>query len=69
MEDRITELETRLEFQDQTIAHLSDELAAQQQEIAQLSKTLNLLIAQFSQQGFDALDMIDEKDEPPPPHY
>lgn len=69
VEDRITELETRLEFQDETIAHLNDELVAQQQDIARLSKTLNLVVDQFSKQGFDVLDMMDEKDEPPPPHY
>ena len=69
VEDRITELETRLEFQDETIAHLNDELVAQQQDITRLNKTLNLVVDQFSKQGFDVLDMIDEKDEPPPPHY
>lgn len=69
VEDRITELETRLEFQDETITHLNNELVAQQQDIARLSKTLNLVIDQFSKQGFDVLDMMDEKDEPPPPHY
>jgi SlyX protein len=69
VEDRMTELETRLEFQDETIARLNDELVAQQQDITRLTKTMALMIDQFSKQGFDVLDMMDEKDEPPPPHY
>jgi SlyX protein len=72
VEDRMTELETRLEFQDETIARLNDELVAQQQDITRLTKTMTLMIDQFSKQGsnmMDVLDMVDEKDEPPPPHY
>ncbi len=69
-EDRITELESRLEFQDETIARLNDELVLQQQRVFQMDKTLQMLVNQFKAKVFEADNpMMDTQDEPPPPHY
>ena len=62
---RISELETRLEFQDDTIAQLNAALVAQQKKLFDLEKTLQLLAQQLREQTPDAPLSI----EPPPPHY
>ena len=66
LEERITHLETRLEFQDHTIATLNDELVAHQRTIATLSKQVELLAKRLPEK--DALEH-DPESEPPPPHY
>ena len=62
---RISELESRLEFQDETIARLNDALVAQQNRLDQLEKR--------QQQLIEHLKSAQAKDnpgtEPPPPHY
>lgn len=63
---RITELETRLEFQDETVAKLNDALVVQQQKYFELEKKLTLLIARLQENNFE---LMDAQDEPPPPHY
>ena len=63
---RITELETRLEFQDETIAKLNDALVIQQKTYFELDKTVKLLIGQLRERLQDA-PLAGE--EPPPPHY
>ena len=68
IEARVTELETRLEFQDETIARLNDELVVHQQKIAALEKTLDKLIERL-RAGPEALPDADPTSEPPPPHY
>ena len=68
--DRIAELETRLEFQDETLARLNDELVLQQQRVFQLDKTLKLLINQLQEKSLHIDHSIaDPEDETPPPHY
>ena len=62
-EDRLNDLETRLAFQDDSLAKLSDALIGQQQRILQLEKTLELVIGQLND-----LRQTDPEDEPPP-HY
>ena len=69
LDDRINELEARLEFQDETIARLNDEMVVHQRRVFQLDKTLKLLIEQIQGKVFEAQDSMDPKDEPPPPHY
>ena len=64
--DRITELESRLEFQDETIAQLNDALVMQQQSYFELEKKLSLLVNRLQENDFE---IGDAKDEPPPPHY
>ena len=62
---RISELESRLEFQDETITRLNDALVAQQNRLDQLEKRQQQLIEHLkSAQAKDDLGK-----EPPPPHY
>ena len=62
---RISELESRLEFQDETITRLNDALVAQQNRLDQLEKRQQQLIEHLkSAQAKD-----DPPKEPPPPHY
>ena len=63
--ERITELETRVEFQDETIARLNDALVAQQQQFFTLDKTVKLLIEQMRDKNLPAAEPGDQ----PPPHY
>jgi SlyX protein len=66
LERRITELESRLTFQDDTVAALNDALAHQQQLIHQLHRSLEKLIEQLE----ESLEQdSDPQIEPPPPHY
>ena len=62
---RISELESRLEFQDETITRLNDALVAQQNRLDQLEKR--------QQQLIEHLKSAQAKDNPakeqPPPHY
>ena len=64
--DRITELESRLEFTDDTIARLNDALVVQQQRYFELERRLTLLVKRL--QSGD-VEMGDPAQEPPPPHY
>ena len=62
---RISELESRLEFQDETITRLNDALVAQQNRLDQLEKRQQQLIEHLkSPQAKD-----DPAKEPPPPHF
>jgi SlyX protein len=64
--ERITELENRLEFQDETIASLNDALVAQQRKYFELDRTVKLLITQLKERWDNPAD---PGAEPPPPHY
>lgn len=66
LEMRITELETRLAFQDDTIQALNDELVAQQRLIERLQLQVEAL-AKRQQELLDELGPAE--DETPPPHY
>jgi SlyX protein len=66
LEDRVTELETRLAFQDDTLSALNDELVHQQRalerlqlQMAALVKRQEEMVGQFEISTQDA----------PPPHY
>ena len=63
---RIADLETRLEFQDETIARLNDELVVHQKRYVEMRKQLDLLIDRLRDK---APETLDPRDEPPPPHY
>lgn len=66
LEQRITDLEARLAFQDDTIQTLSDVLFAQQRTVERLQAQLGVLARrQEDIQG----RMGGEEDEAPPPHY
>jgi SlyX protein len=69
LEHRIAELETRLEFQDHTIATLNDALVKYERNLTELQGTVKLLVDRYreAQAGSDAPDS--DGPEPPPPHY
>lgn len=62
--ERIDELETRILFQEDTIARLNDALVDQQKRIDELETLINLAIEQLQKGHDDSLET-----EPPPPHY
>ncbi|HEX4937384.1 MAG TPA: SlyX family protein [Candidatus Kapabacteria bacterium] len=66
MEDRITELETRIAFQEHSLQELSDEMYRQQKQIERLDNICRMLLQQM-QDVSAALPAkpLDEK----PPHY
>lgn len=66
LELRVTELETRLAFQDDTLQQLSDELLAQGRLIERLQRQIELLAAR---QADLAGQIGPAEDEAPPPHY
>ena len=65
-DNRISELESRLEFIDDTISRLNEALVIQQQRYFELDKKFSLLVARLQEKN---IDLMDPKDEPPPPHY
>ncbi|NQD94693.1 hypothetical protein HP532_18770 [Pseudomonas sp. CrR25] len=65
-EERITELESRLAFQDDTIQALNDVLVAQQRVIERLQ--LQVAILAKRQEEVSGQFEVAE-DEAPPPHY
>ena len=66
LEVRITDLETRLAFQDDTIQALNDVLVAQQRVLERLQLQVEMLSKRQDElQGQFGID----EDEAPPPHY
>ncbi|MGY8820730.1 MAG: SlyX family protein [Pseudomonadales bacterium] len=66
LEQRITDLEARLAFQDDTIQTLNDVLVAQQRTVDRLRAQLGMLARR--QEDLQSR-MEGEGDEAPPPHY
>ncbi len=66
-EARITELETRLAFQEQALQELSDALAATRLEAGRTADLLRRALAELAQGRGGVVG--DPADEPPPPHY
>jgi SlyX protein len=67
MENRLIELETRLAFQDHTLQELNSVIVRQQQEIAALTREIEILKAQFKTLAPELV--ASRGDETPPPHY
>jgi SlyX protein len=67
LEARLTELETRVAFQELAISELSDALAAARIETARHADQLRRALEQLKQQGGEPF--ADPAEEPPPPHY
>ncbi|MFL9815027.1 SlyX family protein [Stutzerimonas sp. VN223-3] len=66
LEHRITDLEARLAFQDDTIQTLNDVLVTQQRAVERLQAQLGML----ARRQEDMQSRIGgEEDEAPPPHY
>jgi len=66
LEVRVTELESRLAFQDDTIQALNDELVAQQRVVERLQLQLAAL-AKRQEELIGQFDSVEE--DAPPPHY
>ncbi|NUT78029.1 hypothetical protein HNO86_23595 [Pseudomonas sp. C1C7] len=66
LEDRVTDLESQLAFQDDTIQALNDVLAAQQREVERLQLQMAALLKRQEEMAgrFESFE-----DEAPPPHY
>lgn len=71
LDDRITELETRLAFQEHSLMQMSDAVADVRSENARLVLMLRRALDEMSQlRAGLANDLTgDPADEPPPPHY
>lgn len=67
MQDRLTELETRVAFQEQTIQELNNVVTRQQSEIDRLSRGYETLKLELLELAPSLLASRDQ--EPPPPHY
>jgi len=67
VENRVTELENIVAFQDDTIKQLNDVIAKQQRQIDQLASELNELKQQFK--VIMPAMVADANEETPPPHY
>ncbi|SDT86641.1 SlyX family protein [Geopseudomonas guangdongensis] len=66
LELRVTELETRLAFQDDALQQLSDELLVQSRLIERLQRQIEVLA---SRQAELVEQVGNADDEAPPPHY
>ncbi|MFF7707997.1 SlyX family protein [Pseudomonas sp. NPDC007930] len=66
LQERITELETRGAFQDDTIQALNDALVQQRRELDHLQLQMRELIRRFEEM---AVQVPGEPDDAPPPHY
>ena len=67
MHERLTELETRVAFQEQTIQELNEVVTRQQGEIDRLSQGYETLKLQLLELAPSLV--ADRAEETPPPHY
>ncbi len=67
IETRLTELETRLAFQEHALVELSDALAASRTETARNAELLRRTLDDLKHSRGDFF--ADPASEPPPPHY
>jgi SlyX protein len=67
MHERLTELETRVAFQEQTIQELNEVVTRQQAEIDRLSQGYETLKLQLLELAPSLV--ADPAEETPPPHY
>ena len=66
---RISELESRLEIQDETILKLNDEMVQIQHKLFAQEKQLKRLNERLQARGEDEDGADPNQIEPPPPHY
>lgn len=67
IEARLAELETRIAFQEHSLAEMSDALADARLETARTSEMLQRALADLKQ--VRTMLYADPGEEPPPPHY
>ncbi|KFE52942.1 SlyX family protein [Pseudomonas syringae] len=66
LEDRVTELESRLAFQDDTIQALNDVLVTQQRALDRLQQQMAAMLKRQEELG-SQFEIFGE--DAPPPHY
>ena len=64
LENRVSELETVLTFQEQAISSLSDELFVQQEKLKDMERTLKAVVKSYRENLPQALP-----EDEVPPHY
>jgi SlyX protein len=67
MDDRITELESKLAYQEAALQSMSDEMATQQKLIESLLVDIEQLKKEV--RARQPSPMMKPSEEPPPPHY
>jgi SlyX protein len=67
LEDRLTELEVRLAFVDDTMNVLNDTVAAHEQQLLEMRLAMDRLRSELVTMRGSLTQ--DARDEPPPPHY
>ena len=67
MQDRVTELESRVAFQEQLIDQLNDVVANQDRLLVELTRTVSIINQKISDAQISLGQGI--ADEAPPPHY
>ncbi|MBS0571413.1 MAG: SlyX family protein [Proteobacteria bacterium] len=67
LEQRLTELETRIAFLDQAVQSLDATVAAQDRILQDLQREIALFRGELGR--VNAVLAQDAQDEPPPPHY
>jgi SlyX protein len=67
MNERLTELEMRVAFQDQTIQDLNEVVTDQQRQIDRLTQELGAIKSRLA--ALAPAMVIPQEDEKPPPHY
>lgn len=67
MQEEIVELQTRIAFQDGVIEQLNQVVTDQQQQIDRLERRMEKLLGQV--EALQADHVIQQTNEPPPPHY
>jgi SlyX protein len=67
MNERLTELEVRVAFQDQTLQDLNEVVTRQQREIDRLTQELEAVKSRLAAHAPSMV--IPQEEEKPPPHY
>lgn len=67
MNERLTELEVRVAFQEKTIQDLNEVVTRQQRQIDRLMQELEAMKSRLA--GLAPAMVIPQEEEKPPPHY
>lgn len=67
MNDDIVDLQTRLAFQDGLLEQLNEVVTSQQKQIDRLESQIAALKSQM--ESMHQTQLMQQSDEPPPPHY
>lgn len=67
LEQKISDLECQMAFQEQTIEELNDALSQQQLLITNMQVQMKFMVGKMK--TMDSSNMADQSEETPPPHY